>query len=464
MPAHTAAGDNTMETEYLAAARRILLAASMLAGSAQAADAGGRCAEATPIGAYRLDDGSTLDIGPGAAGQLRWRSDDGRSGALTAGADGHWTSTLGWTARPDGHRVRFVDCGRDGLRFDRLRGQRIALVQTETRFQGSGVELAGRLTLPPGDGPVPLVILVHGAERESALRNYSLQRQFAAAGIGVFAYDKRGTGASGGRYTQDYLTLATDAVHALREAKRLAGARAGRIGYQGGSQGGWVAPLAARIAPVDFVVVSFGLAVSPLEEDREAIAFDLERAGFTAGGASEPMRGAMEIADATARLIESGFSEGYERLALLKAKYGKQPWYPAIRGNFSWYLLGNEEAVIRRDAPQLVPGIPAQYDPMPLLRNLDTPQLWLLGGQDRDAPPRETLRRLGELQRAGRPIATAVFADADHGMYEFETAADGERLSTRQPDGYFRLMADFIRGERLQPRYGAAALCAGVAC
>ncbi|MET4726999.1 pimeloyl-ACP methyl ester carboxylesterase [Lysobacter enzymogenes] len=454
-----------IETDYLAAARKILLAASMFAGTAYAADtgtAGARCAEPAPIGAYRLDDGSTLDIGPAAAGQLRWRRDDGRSGALTAGADGIWTSTLGWTTRPDGHRVRFADCGRGGLRFDRLHGQRIALVQTDTRFQGSGVELAGRLTLPPGDGPVPLVILVHGAERESALRSYSLQRQFAAAGIGVFAYDKRGTGASGGRYTQDYLTLATDAVHALREAKRLAGARVGRIGYQGGSQGGWVAPLAARIAPVDFVVVSFGLAVSPLEEDREAIAFDLERAGF--GGHSEAMRGAMQIADATARLIDSGFSEGYERLALLKAQYAKEAWYPSVRGNFSWYLLGNDEAIIRRDAPQLVPGIPANYDPMPLLRNLDTPQLWLFGGQDRDAPPRETLRRLGELQRAGRPIATALFADADHGMYEFETAADGERLSTRQPDGYFRLMADFIRGERLQPRYGQASLCARSPC
>jgi hypothetical protein len=37
----------------------------------------------------------------------------------------------------------------------------------------------------------------------------------------------------------------------MREAKRIAGARASRIGYQGGSQGGWVAPLAATRAPVE---------------------------------------------------------------------------------------------------------------------------------------------------------------------------------------------------------------------
>lgn len=428
----------------------IALAGTLLAGQVLASDQPPPC----EVGGYRLDDGGMLDIGPGAEGQLRWRTPDGRTGALTPQDDGTWTSTLGWTERPDGHRVSFTDCGHGGIRFDRTAGQRVPLEQIDTRFQGSGVTLAGRLTLPPGNDPMPLVVLVHGAERDSALERYSLQREFASAGVGVFAYDKRGTGASEGRYTQDYLTLAIDAIHAMREARRLAGARAGRIGYQGGSQGGWVVPLAAHIAPVDFVIVSFGLAVSPLEEDREAIAFDMQRGGFGA----DAMAGAMEIADATARVIASGFTEGYTELEAVKAKYGDEPWYPAVRGNFSWYLLGNDEATVRKEAPQLVYGIPAQYDPMPVLETLDVPQLWVLGGQDRDAPPGETLHRLAALQRDGKPIVTAVFPDADHGMYEFEIGTDGERVSTRQPDGYFRLMVDFIRGGMLRPSYGEAVL------
>ena len=61
-----------------------------------------------------------------------------------------------------------------------------------------------------------------------------------------------------------------------------------------------MAPLAARIEPVDFVIVSFGLAVSPIDEDREAIEFDMERAGF----GPEIKAKAMEVADASARLIE----------------------------------------------------------------------------------------------------------------------------------------------------------------
>jgi uncharacterized protein len=405
-------------------------------------------------GSYLMSDGTSLDIAPGEPGKLRWRHPDGRTGELTSQGKGGWTSTLGRTGRPDGHRVTISDCKRGEIRFDKLTGRRIPLIQIDTRFQGSGVTLAGRLTLPPGDARVPIVVLVHGAEHSSALEDYSLQREFAAAGIGVFAYDKRGTGASEGRYTQNYLMLATDAVLATREARRLAGARAGRVGYQGGSQGGWTAPLAARIEPVDFVIVSFGLAVSPLEEDREAIAFDMERGGF----GPEITAKAMEFADATAKIVESDFTEGYEQLEALKRKYGDEPWFKSVRGNFTIYLLGGTPEMWRKDGPPLLEGVPARYDPMPVLTNLDVPQLWILGGQDRDAPPGETLRRLAMLQNAGRPITTAVFPNADHGMYEFETGEDGKRVDTRQPEGYLRLMADFITGKSLAASYGNATM------
>ena len=397
------------------------------------------------VGSYRMADGTALDIGPGPEpGQLRWRREDGQTGALTPQGNGRWTSTLGWTERPDGHHIDTADCSKGAIRFDDVAGQRIPLIQIDTRFQGSGVTLAGRLTLPPGQARVPIVVLIHGSEHSSALEHYSLQRQFASAGIGVFAYDKRGTGASGGRYTQNFLTLATDAIFATREARRLAGARAGRVGYQGGSQGGWVAPLAAHIEPVDFVIVSFGLAVSPADEDREAIAFDMERAGF----GPEVKAKAMEVADATATILLSNFTEGFDQLDAVKRKYGEEPWFKFVRGNITLYLLSMPAETVQKEFPRLLEGVPAQYDPMPVLANLEVPQLWILGGQDRDAPAGETSRRLAALHKAGRPITTVVYANADHGMYEFETRPDGERLSTRQPDGYFALMRDFIKGTR----------------
>jgi hypothetical protein len=41
-------------------------------------------------------------------------------------------------------------------------------------------------------------------------------------------------------------------------------------------------------------------------------------------------------------------------------------------------------------------------------------------------------------------------------MYEFETLPDGERVSTRQPEGYFSMMRDFIVGKPQASSYGNA--------
>jgi len=404
------------------------------------------------IGTYHLQDGTDVDIGATEGQHLRWRRRDGTTGELTKESDGSWTSNLGWTKRPDGKHVSFFDCANGEINFDGVKGKRIAFEVTETKFQGAGVSLAGRLVMPKGSSRVPIVVLIHGSEHDSARDFYALQRQFPAAGIGAFVYDKRGTGASTGRYTQDYLLLADDAIAAVHEAKRLARGRAGRIGYQAGSQGGWVAPLAAKIQPVDFIIVGFGLAVSPLDEDREAIALDVPRHGYGA----DVMAKAMEVADATAAILLSDFREGYDRLDAIRARYGNEPWFKYIHGDITFALLGMTEAQLREQGPEFLPHVPAQYDPMPVLSNLDVPQLWILAADDTDAPSAETVHRLRALAAEGKPIVTAVFPHTDHGICEYETKADGTRMSTRNPDGYFVMMLDFIRTGRLGKSYGTS--------
>lgn len=426
------------------------LAASTLPAAAAPQSRTGAC----PVGIYQLADGSKLDVGMSDDGHLRWRKEDGTTGWLTRGANGAWTSTLGWTKRPDGKQVWF-DCARETVSFAGTSGRQIPLQVANVTFEGAGVKLAGRLVMPQGHARVPIVVLVHGSEHDSALDAYSLQRQFPAEGIGVFVYDKRGTGKSGGTYTQNYLLLADDAIAALNEARHLAGARAGRIGYQGGSQAGWVVPLAAKIEPVDFAIVGFGLAVSPLEEDREAIAFDLTSRGF----GPEVIAKAMHIADAVAAVVASNFRSGYGQLDAVKAKYGKEPWFKYVHGDIAFYLLGTPEATLREQGPVLLAGVPANYDPMPVLRNLDTPQLWILAADDHDAPSAETARRLRALQADGKPITVAVFPHTEHGIYEYETTPDGERVDTRNPQGYFAMMRDFILHGRIEAEpYGTSTI------
>lgn len=435
-----------MKNRYVAGVYLAIAALAAGEGAAHAADVPLDC----HIGLYRLADGSEVDVGAGEGAHLRWRRKDGVTGELTRQPDRSWTSTLGWTGRPDGKRVTFTSCDEGGIRFDGLAGSRVAFDVTETQFRSGDATLAGRLILPKGGGRVPIVVLVHGSEHDSARAFYPLQRLFPSEGIGAFVYDKRGTGTSGGDYTQNYLVLADDAIAAKREAMRIAGARAGRVGYQAGSQGGWVAPLAARIEPVDFVIVGFGLAISPLDEDREAIAFDMQRQGF----GPDVMAKAMEVADASAAILTSDFRQGYDRLEALKRRYEGEPWFRYLRGDVTHALLKNAPAMLREKGPELFAGIPLHYDPMPVLENLAVPQLWILGGDDIDAPSDETSRRLRTLQSAEKPITLAVFPQAGHGIYLSEPGADGEQISTRQPEGYFAMMRDFIEHGRIGRAYG----------
>ena len=426
----------------------------LLALAAPAAASPQRRTGDCPVGIYQLADGSKLDIGASKGDHLRWSKEDGTTGLLTKGGNDVWTSTLGWTGRPDGKRVSF-DCAKDAINFAGVAGKQIPLEVTNVMFRGAGVQLTGQLVMPQGTGRVPIVVLVHGSEHDSALKFYSLQRQLPADGIGVFVYDKRGTGKSGGVYTQNYLLLADDAIAAMNEAKRLAGTRAGRIGYQGGSQAGWVIPLAARIEPVDFAVIGYGLAVSPLDEVREATAFDLTSRGY----GPDVVAKAMHIADAVSAVIVSDFRSGYDQIDAVKAKYGKEPWFKYVRGDIAFYLLETPEAKLREQGPVLLAGVPANYDPMPVLRNLDTPQLWILAADDHDAPSAETERRLRALQAKGKPITVAVFPNTEHGIYEFETKPDGTRVDTRNPEGYFAMMRDFIMHGRLDTRrYGTGTI------
>jgi len=405
------------------------------------------------IGAYRLSDGEIIDIAQSEGGTFRWRKFDGTTGILHKKEDDSWSSTLGWTDRPDGYTAFFNRCASGEIEFDGKKAYRIPFDVTETVFDGrGGIKLSGRLVLPKGNERVPIVVLVHGAEHESARDSYALQRLLPAENVGVFVYDKRGTGASKGKYTQDFDTLADDAVAAMREAKRIAGERCARIGYQSGSQGGWVAPLAATRAPVDFVIVSFGLAVSIIDEDQEEVALKMRLKGH----GQEEISKALEVASAAEAVFESNFTKDFERLDAVRTKYRNEPWYKDVHGNYTHFILPYTPVEAREKFKDSLPGTPFRYDPMPTLRAVKAPQLWILGEDDLEAPSAETSRRIRTLIAEGKQISLALFPHAEHGMTEYEVASNGERVSTRYAPSYFTMMRDFARNGQLSGIYGSS--------
>ena len=407
------------------------------------------------VGSYRLADGTLVDIAPSEGDTLRWRRFDGTTGALHKTAGGAWNSTYGWTQRADGKTVSFSACSKGQIDFAGVSGQRVVFEVRQTTFTSHGTTLAGRLVMPVGGQQVPIAVLLHGSEPDSALTSYFLQRMLPGEGVGAFVYDKRGTGKSGGHYTQDYSLLADDAVVALRTARQLAGPRLGRIGYQGGSQAGWVIPIAANRVAVDFAIVCFGLAVNVIDEDQESVELQMREKGYP----PEVIAQALEVASAAEVVFERDFQGGFEKLDEVRAKYGSAPWYKDVHGDFAFFVLQHsDDSELRALAPQFNWHTPFHYDPMGALRADRVPQLWIVGGEDYEAPSAETTRRIKSLIGDGLPFALAYYPRAEHGITLFEMDADGARVSTRYAEGYFRMIRDFARDGRLAGKYGDAAL------
>lgn len=348
-----------------------------------------------------------------------------------------------------------VACADKAVVVGAARWPRMVLKETRVTFTSGDATLAGILIEPPrrsGAKP-PLIVTVHGSEDTAWIHRQRMPYMMAAQGISVFAFDKRGTGASTGTYNQNFAKLAADVVAAAATAKRLARGRYSHFGLTGGSQGGWVAPRAANAAGAEFVAIGYGLLIDPLEEDAEQVASELRNAGYGA----DTLARARQVTDATGAVMAAHFRAGYETLALAKARFAGEPWFAKIKGEFTGDVLRTPEAELRATGAAKYDNLDIDwgYDAVGELRKVRAPQLWVLAGADREAPSAETLARLGAARASGRSIRIVRFADTDHGIMQFKINPDGSRTMTRVADGYFRLVADWIKG-RWFPPYGRA--------
>lgn len=336
----------------------------------------------------------------------------------------------------------------EGARWPKIR-----MRETPTSFESRGTKLGGMLIEPIAAPAGPLVVMVHGSERSPAIAGRLYPYALAAQGISVFVYDKRGTGISDGHYTQNFELLADDASAALGDAQRLLAGRYTRSGYFGGSQGGWVAPLAATRSRADFVAVGFGLVTSPVGEDREQMIAEARAAGL----GPEAFAAIDRLSQATSKLVSSHFVTGYDDLARVRRDLSEKPWAKTIKGEYSGDMLRMSDADLRRIGQPLFDNLELiwDYDSVAPLRRLNMPLLWVLAGEDREAPIDTTRKLLTGLIASGEKVDLYLFPDTDHGMFEFTTLADGSRKVTRITDGYFRLLGDWIKGEVKGP-YGRA--------
>jgi pimeloyl-ACP methyl ester carboxylesterase len=131
-------------------------------------------------------------------------------------------------------------------------------------FHNHAVKLAGSLLLPKSEVPVPAVVFVHGAGRQTRESYRKLGEYFASQGIAALIYDKRGTGQSGGAYEsrEPYENLVNDALAGVAFLKQRREIAPSQIGMWGLSQGAYISAAAASRSKDIQYIVAVGASVA----------------------------------------------------------------------------------------------------------------------------------------------------------------------------------------------------------
>lgn len=321
------------------------------------------------------------------------------------------------------------------LELDRVTRPPIRLQEIDVR--NGDVRLGATLGLPTGAGPFPAVVFVHGggdsSQKDAAA--IFLAKYLPRFGIACLVHDKRGCGESTGDWkTVGFEDRARDVTACVAALKGIPEIDSRRIGLFAGSQGSWVGGVAAAMDPsIRFIVHHSGPLVSPFEADRYANASAVRGAGLGDDVAAR--------VDALFRLecdaIRRGIAPDRDPALLAAIEVARrEPWFekspyaatPATHWWPKWYALVLD------------------HDPVPILRRLDIPMLFLFGARDSQSDPKRNLEILGELASRDRKDYTVhVFPGAGHGIsVPLDERGNGVAPMTMAA-GYFPLLVDWIR-------------------
>ena len=258
----------------------------------------------------------------------------------------------------------------------------------EVTFPGgdAGVELAGTLAVPAGEGPFPAVVFASGSgpqDRDESLMGHRpflvIADHLARHGVASLRYDDRGFGESTGDHfastVDDFADDLAAALAVLRGQPEVDGSRVGILGH---SEGGLsAAKVAAADGPADFLVLLAPPGV-PLTELLQRQAGDIYRQGGV-----------------DAALVERALRRQGESLALLRQDLPRDELRRRLRARAEEWVasLSDEEKAAMGVTEQTVDQSVRQSttdwflsllreDPAHHLRRVEVPVLALFGGKD----------------------------------------------------------------------------------
>ena len=259
--------------------------------------------------------------------------------------------------------------------------------------KAQSVTLAATLTIPPGKGPFPAVLLIVGSgphDRDESLLGHKpflvLSDYLTRKGIVVLRADKRGVGKSTGNLaTATTADFATDAEAGVAYLKTRSEVDPHHIGLVGHSEGGAIAPTVAVGDPdVAFIVLMAGPGVPGDELLPEQLLLVLEASGIGHDAAEKKVGQERALIALIEREKDNAVLDKELRAQLAadgvpEAQVGAQvklvtsPW-------FRHFL---------------------SYDPATALRKVECPVLALNGEKDLQVPPKQNLPAIRAALEAG---------------------------------------------------------------
>ncbi len=309
----------------------------------------------------------------------------------------------------------------------------------DVRFSngGAGIELAGTLTLPEGDGPFPAVALVSGSgpqDRDQTLFGHKtflvIADHLTRNGIAVLRYDDRGVGQSGGDFSAaTSIDFAGDAAAAVEFLKRHSRVNQAQVGLIGHSEGGLIAPLVVTGAEgAPSAELAFAVLLAPPAVPGEDILYMQGEAIARAAGATDSATAVNRRVQERMFAVIRAEADDARRQAAMRTLLGQivSEMTPADR-IAQGIQPGQDTAWIDRQVSQV--GSPwfrtfLIYDPRPALERLTIPVLSLFGSLDLQVPARENRVALERaLATAGNTRSTVQVVPGVNHL--FQTARTG---------------------------------------
>lgn len=235
----------------------------------------------------------------------------------------------------------------------------------EVKFVSEGISLAGTVFMP--NNIQAAVVIIHGSGQEKRMIDFATT--LANNGIAVLTYDKRGVGESAGVYAgpevgtnnvdfSNLNLLSLDASAAVNALSKSLSNNKISIGLIGGSQAGWIIPLAAeKNKKVKFMTIFSGALITVKEQLRFQF--------YTNG--------------------DQKFWDTHSEEETRKHVFNDPDKYEFV-----------------------------DTDPKSIFSKLSIPGIWIFGGKDIQVPVKLSVEYLDTLKSKGKPFEYKLFSNLGH--------------------------------------------------